>query len=218
MVSVDVKDLTGASKGTVELPETWFAGKVNIPVMHLVVTAQLAAARQGTHKTKTRAEVSGGGRKPFRQKGTGRARAGSTRGPIWIGGGHANARVPSDHSIRVNKKVKRAALISALTDRASNELITVVRDLKLAEPKTKQAVAALSALGLEGKVLLVLADRDAATERSFANIPNVHLLIVDQLNTHDILNSDVMVIDEAVIDLIGTGRRAGSPSNTEDAA
>lgn len=212
--TIDVKDLTGGTVGSVELPEAWFDGTVNVPVMHQVVTAQLAAARQGTHKTKTRGEVRGGGRKPWRQKGTGRARQGSSRSPQWMGGGVAHGRVPKDWSIRVNKKVKRAALRSALTDRAANELITVVRSLGFEAPRTKDATAALAALGLDGKVLVVLADRDQATELSFRNLPTVHTLVVDQLNTHDVLVSDHLLFDEDALELIGTGRRRGDVETT----
>ncbi|MEX2549865.1 MAG: 50S ribosomal protein L4 [Nitriliruptoraceae bacterium] len=217
--NVDVKDLTGASVGSVDLPAAWFEGDVNVAVMHQVVTAQLAAARQGTHKTKTRAEVRGGGTKPWRQKGTGRARQGSIRSPQWVGGGVAHGRVPKDWSVRVNKKVKRVALRSALTDRAENDLVTVVRGLTFDTPRTKDAVAALTALGVEGKVLVVLADRDDATVRSFRNLPHVHTLVVDQLNTHDIVVSDHVVFDEDALDLIGTGqRRANAATATEEVA
>jgi large subunit ribosomal protein L4 len=220
--SIDVLDLTGSKVDTVELPTGWFEGEVNVPVMHQVVTAQLAAARQGTHKTKTRAEVAGGGRKPWRQKGTGRARQGSIRAPQWVGGGVAHGRTPKDWSVRVNKKVKRAALRSALTDRANNEAVTVVRDLAFAAPRTKDAVAALAAVGVTGKALVVLADWDDATVRSFRNLPDVHTIVVDQLNTHDVLVSDVVIFDEAALELIGTGRRRGqaeaTAATTEEAA
>lgn len=207
--TIDIQDLTGKKVGSVELSEEWFGGPVNVAVMHQVVTAQLAAARQGTHKTKTRGEVRGGGGKPWRQKGTGRARQGSTRSPQWVGGGVAHGRVPKDWSVRVNKKVKRAALRSALSDRADNQLVSVVRGLAFEAPRTKDAVAALAALGLEGKVLVVLAERDEATVRSFRNLPEVHTLVVDQLNTHDVLVSDVVLFDEDALALIGTGRRRG---------
>lgn len=222
MASIDVLDLTGSKVGTVDLPAAWFEGEVNVPVMHQVVTAQLAAARQGTHKTKSRAEAAGGGRKPWRQKGTGRARQGSIRAPQWIGGGVAHGRTPKDWSVRVNKKVKRAALRSALTDRANNQAVTVVRDLAFEVPRTKDAVAALAAVGVTGKALVVLADRDDATVRSFRNLPDVHTIVVDQLNTHDVLVSDVVVFDEAALELIGTGRRRGqaeaTAATTEEAA
>src|SRR5690625_1476881 len=163
MTKLDVKDLAGNKVGSVELSPDWFDGPINGPVMHQVVTAQLLTARQGSHKTKTRGEVRGGGRKPWRQKGTGRARHGSIRAPQWAGGGVAHGRSNKDWSVRVNKKVKRAALRSALTDRAQNEKITVVRDLQFNEPKTREAVAALDALGhADHKVLIVLADRHDA--------------------------------------------------------
>jgi large subunit ribosomal protein L4 len=213
MTSVDLYNVEGASVGTVELPDEWFNGTVSIHVMHEVVTAQLAAARQGTHKTKTRGEVAGGGRKPFRQKGTGRARQGSIRSPQWVGGGVAHGRTPKDWSKRVNKKVKRAALRSALTDRAQSEAVTVVRDLAFPAPRTKDARATLDALGQAGrKVLVVLADRDDATFKSFRNLVGVHTLVVDQLNTYDVLRHDTVVFDEAALDLIGTGRRASTAS------
>ena len=222
MTSVDVKNLKGESQGSIDLPAAWFEGDVNTHVMHLVVTAQQAAARQGTHKTKTRGEVRGGGAKPWRQKGTGRARQGSIRSPQFVGGGVAHGRTPSDWSKRVNKKVKRVALRSALTDRANGGNVTVVRDLAFDAPRTKDAIAALGALGhADLHVLVVLADKHDATIRSFRNLPEVHLLTVDQLNTYDVLRSDVVVIDEAALDLIGTGRRAsdttaGSSSTLPD--
>ncbi len=218
MASIDVVNLKGESQGSVELPSQWFEGEVNVPVMHQVVTAQLAAARQGTHKTKTRGEVAGGGRKPFRQKGTGRARQGSIRSPQWVGGGVAHGRTPSDWSKRVNKKVKKVALRSALTDRLNGGNVVVVRDLAFQAPKTKDAVAAVAALGHEGKkVLVVLSDKHDATLKSFRNLPEVHTLTVDQLNTYDVLKSDVVLFDEAALELIGTGKRASTPSQEVDA-
>ncbi len=216
--TVDVKDLQGSTVGSIDLPEAWFSGDVNVPVMHQVVTAQLAAARQGTHKTKTRAEVAGGGAKPFRQKGTGRARQGSIRAPQWVGGGTAHGRTPSNWALRVNKKVKRAALRSALTDRANLAAVTVVRDLAFEAPKTRDAVAALGALGHGEvrRVLVVLGDLHQPTLRSFRNLPHVHTLTVDQLNTYDVLRSDVVVFDEAALELIGTGRRTSTPVAGDD--
>lgn len=217
MGRVEVKSPSGSAGRSVELPPEIFEQQVNIPLIHQVVVGQQAAGRQGTHSTKTRGEVRGGGRKPYRQKGTGRARQGSIRAPQWVGGGVAHGRVPKDWSVRVNKKVKRAALRSALTDRANSEAVTVVRDLAFDAPKTKDAVAALGALGhADKKVLVVLSDADQATIRSFRNLPTVHTLVVDQLNTHDVLNSDVVVFDEAALDLIGTGRRGSATDNTEE--
>jgi len=206
--SVDVVDRAGAKVGTVALPDQWFATDVNIPAMHQVVTAQLAAARQGTHKTKTRAEVSGGGRKPWNQKGSGRARQGSIRSPQWVGGGVAHGRTPKDWSVRVNKKLRKVALASALSDRAANTRVAVVRDLTFAEPKTRDAAALLGSLAQTGRVLIVLGALDQATMKSFRNITGVHTLVVDQLNTHDVLVSDYVVFDEAALALIGTGRRS----------
>jgi large subunit ribosomal protein L4 len=207
--TVDVVDLSGKKVGSVDLPAEWFAGEVNIPVMHQVVTAQLAAARQGTHKTKTRAEVSGGGRKPWKQKGTGRARQGSTRSPQWVGGGVSHGRVPKDWSQRVNRKMRRSALRSALTDRLAGGNIVVVDRFAFGAPSTKDAVAALTALEAGPNVLLVLADFDEAAVLSVRNLGSVHTLLVDQLNTHDVLLSDTVVIEQAAIDLIGTGTRSG---------
>jgi large subunit ribosomal protein L4 len=213
--TADVYNLQGDTVGSVDLPAEWFDGKVNVAVMHEVVTAQLAAARQGTHKTKTRGEVRGGGRKPWRQKGTGRARQGSIRSPQWVGGGVAHGRVPKDWSKRVNKKVKRAALRSALTDRAQSGDVRVVRDLAFDTPRTRDAVAALTALGQADRpTLVVLADMDQATVKSFRNLQGVHTIVVDQLNTYDVVRHHGLVIDEAALALIGTGRRASTATDT----
>jgi large subunit ribosomal protein L4 len=221
----DLYNIEGETVGTVDLPAEWFEGKVNVGLMHEVVTAQLAAARQGTHKTKTRGEVRGGGRKPWRQKGTGRARQGSIRAPQWVGGGKAHGRVPTDWSKRVNKKVKRAALRSALTDRAQSDAVRVVRDLAFEAPRTRDAKAALTALEHgDHSVLVVLGTWDAATVKSFRNLPRVHTIVVDQLNTYDVLRHEALVIDEAALALIGTGRRVGDAekqdvqNEVEDAA
>lgn len=221
--SVDVKNLQGATVGSVELPAAWFSAEIRPHVMHLVVTAQLAAKRQGTHATKTRGEVAGGGAKPWRQKGTGRARHGSIRAPQWVGGGAAHGPKPRSYGKRINKKVKRAALASALSDRAAEGNVTVVRDLAFSAPRTKDAVAALAALGHgDHKILVVLADVDSATIKSFRNLPRVHTLVVDQLNTYDVLDSDVVVLDERALDLIGTGQRhdganrASEPDGRDD--
>ena len=212
----DLFNLKGETVGSVDLPAEWFDGKVNVGLMHEVVTAQLAAARQGTHKTKTRGEVRGGGAKPWRQKGTGRARQGSIRAPQWVGGGKAHGRTPSDWSKRVNKKVKRAALRSALTDRAQGGDVRVVQDLAFEAPRTKDATAALAALGTDTRsTLVVLADWDPATVKSFRNLPRVHTIVVDQLNTYDVVRHESLLIDEAALALIGTGRRLGDAEAKE---
>ena len=207
--TVDVRDVAGKKVGTVDLPAEWFGGEVNVPLMHQVVTAQQAAARQGTHKTKTRAEVSGGGRKPWKQKGTGRARQGSTRAPQWVGGGVSHGRTPSDWRQRINRRMRRGALRSALADRLAAERLVVVDRFTFDAPRTKDALAALAALGAEGSVLLVLADFDGNAVLSVRNLQQVHTLLVDQLNTRDVLVSDVVLIERDAIDLIGTGRRSG---------
>ncbi|MDQ3932021.1 MAG: 50S ribosomal protein L4 [Actinomycetota bacterium] len=217
---VGVLNLDGEQVGSLELPREWFGGPINVPVMHQVVTAQLAAARNDTAKTKGRGEVRGGSRKPWRQKGTGRARHGSIRAPQWAGGGVAHGRSgEQDHRKRVNKKMKRLALRSALSDRARDGHVSVVRELVFDQPRTKDAIGALAALGHEdAKVLVVLADRHLATWKSFRNLSAVHVLTVDQLNTYDVLLSDVVVFDEAAIPLIGTGRRASAPASSSPAA
>ena len=184
MAKVDVVDARGKKSGSVDLPDDIFGVQVNVPVMHRVVRAQLAAARAGTHSTKTRAEVRGGGRKPWRQKGTGRARQGSIRAPQWTGGGVVFGPKPRDHDLRVNKKEKALALRSALTDRRSGGNLKVLDGLDFDEPKTAEAVALLQALGIDGRKLLLVVDGlEEAAIKSFRNLPTVHLLTFDQLNT-----------------------------------
>ena len=209
MPSVDVRNTGGGTTGKVDLDEAIFGIEPNVPVMHQVVTAQLAAARGGNSKVKSRGEVRGGGRKPWRQKGTGRARQGSIRSPQWVGGGVAHGPTGQEnYTKRVNKKLKRLALRSALSDRTASGDLVVLDGFGIDTPKTATARAALQALGLaDKKVLLVLAGFDEAVVKSYRNLPTVHLLTVDQLNTYDILASDVVVIDRAALDHIGTGRR-----------
>jgi len=193
MASVTVKTASGADAGTVDLDEEIFGIEPNVPVMHQVVTAQLAARRAGTQSTKTRAEVRGGGAKPWKQKGTGRARAGSTRSPIWIGGGVAHAPKPRSYAQRTPKKMIRLALRSALSDRAAEGNVHVVAEWGFEAPSTKGAIAALAALGAEGRVLVVLSRDDVVAHKSFRNLPNVHVLEVGELNTYDVLVSDCVV-------------------------
>lgn len=196
MASVTIKTQSGGDAGSADLVDDVFGVEPNIPVMHQVVTAQLAAKRQGTHSTKTRAEVRGGGAKPWRQKGTGRARAGSSTSPIWRGGGIAHGPKPRDYSQKTPKKMVRLALRSALSDRAAEGKVIVVDAWNFDTPKTKDAVAALSAIGAEGKVLVVLGDTDEAAYKSFRNLTDVHCLHVGELNTYDVLDSDVVVFTE----------------------
>jgi large subunit ribosomal protein L4 len=217
---VDVYDAEGAAADTVELDPALFEAPVNVPVLHQVVTAQLAAARSGTAKTKSRGEVRGGGAKPWRQKGTGRARQGSIRAPQWAGGGVAHGPTgQQNHRKRVNKKVKRLALASALSDRAGSGDVRVIRDFGLAEPRTRDAVALLDRLELGGRtVLVVLADRDDAIARSFRNLAYAHVLTAGQLNVHDLLTHDVVLFAEAALERIGGGRKATASTATDTAA
>ena len=209
MTSVNVVSPAGEQTGSVELPEAIFNAKVNVPLMHQVVVAQRAAARQGTHATKTRGMVRGGGRKPYRQKGTGRARQGSTRAPQFTGGGVVHGPQPRDYSQRTPKKMKAAALRGALSDRAANDRVYVVTNFVEGDvPKTKDALAVLNAVtdGAERNVLVVTAHDDEITWKSLRNLPFVHLLAEDQLNTYDVLVSDHVVFTEAALSaFIGRG-------------
>ena len=193
MSKVDIKKSDGGKSGTVVLDEDIFGIEPNVAVMHQVVNAQLATKRSGTHSTKTRAEVRGGGAKPWKQKGTGRARAGSSRIPHWRGGGIALGPKPRDYSQRTPKKMKRLALRSALSDRASSNSVYVVDAWEFETPSTKAAKTALEAIGAEGKALIVTDLQDENTEKSFRNLSNVNVLSSDQLNVFDILVSDSIV-------------------------
>jgi len=197
--TIDVLDADGTKTGTVDLPEEIFGAKVNVPLIHQVVVAQLAAKRQGTHKTKTRGEVSGGGKKPYRQKGTGRARQGSIRAPQFTGGGVVHGPVPRDYSQRTPKKMKAAALRGALSDRARHGRVHVVSRLIDGDtPKTKVALAALRKITQARTVLVVVDENDEVTWLSLRNVPEVHLLDAGQLNTYDVLcNDDVVFTREA---------------------
>ena len=211
MVAVDVKDLTGAKKGTVDLDPQTFGLDPNVAVMHQVVTAQLAARRSGTQSTKTRAEVRGGGAKPWRQKGTGRARHGSIRSPQWRGGGVALGPKPRDYSQKTPKKMVRLALKSALSDRAASDRVVVVDEWNFELPKTKTAVATLDALDVEGRVLIVVNQNDSNTWKSFANLDRVHVISPGELNAYDVLVSDWVVFAKSTLP------DAASPEISEDA-
>jgi large subunit ribosomal protein L4 len=216
MASVDVLNVSGKKVGSVELPDEVFGVQVNVPVMHRVVRAQLAAARAGTHSTKTRAEVRGGGKKPWRQKGTGRARQGSTRAPQWTGGGVVFGPTPRDHALRVNKKEKALALRSALTDRRAGGNLLVLDALDFEAPRTKLAAELLDALDLAGrKVLLVVDGLEEAAMKSFRNLPEVHLLTFDQLNTYDVLASDVVAFTRDSLDAF-LGRSAPAEGEEQE--
>ena len=193
MSKVDIVKSDGAKAGSVDLDDSIFGIEPNIPVMHQVVNGQLAAKRSGTHNTKTRAEVRGGGAKPWKQKGTGRARAGSSRMPHWRGGGVAMGPKPRDYSQKTPKKMKRLALFSALSDRAASDNILIVDSWDFETPSTKAAQNALKAIGATGKILLVINADDANTQKSFRNLEDVHVLPIGQLNVFDILVSDVVI-------------------------
>lgn len=201
--TIDVLDASGAKAGTVDLPEDVFGAKVNVPLIHQVVVAQLAARRQGTHKAKTRGEVSGGGKKPYRQKGTGRARQGSTRAPQFTGGGVVHGPVPRDYAQRTPKKMKVAALRGALSDRAGGGRVYVVSSLVTGEtPKTKAALEALRKITQSARVLVVVDADDELTWMSLRNAPEVHLLDAGQLNTYDVLVHDDVVFTQEAYDQV----------------
>ena len=199
MAQVTIKQRAGGDAGTVELDDAIFGIEPNAAVMHQVVTAQLAARRSGTQSTKTRAEVRGGGAKPWKQKGTGRARQGSIRSPQWVGGGVALGPKPRSYAQRTPKKMVRLALRSALSDRASEGKVIVVDDWGFDTPRTKDAIAALAAIGATGKVLLVLDGDDITAWKSFRNIGDVHILETGQLNAYDVLVSDVVVFTRSTL-------------------
>jgi large subunit ribosomal protein L4 len=208
MATVDVRDIKGEVVARRELPADMFEAEVRGALMHTVVRAGMAAQRAGTHSAKTRGEVSGGGRKPWRQKGTGRARQGSTRAPQWTGGGAAHGPKPRDHSIRINKKMKKAALRSALSDAAQTGKLAVVQGLAFDAPRTKDAVTLLEALALEGRVLLVVSAPDEALEKSFRNLPDVKIDYPGNLSTFDVLYADRVVFTTEALDVL-SGRAAG---------
>jgi large subunit ribosomal protein L4 len=204
----------------VQLPAEIFDVEPNIPLIHQVVVAQQAAARQGTHATKTRGDVRGGGKKPYRQKGTGRARQGSTRAPQFAGGGTVHGPQPRDYDQRTPKKMKAAALRGALSDRARAGRVHVVEALvEGTTPSTKAAVAAINELTGNRRQLVVLERDDAVTWLSLRNVPSVHLIAVDQLNTYDVLLSDDVVFTKAAYDAFvsgrATSRAAGKAGNEE---
>jgi large subunit ribosomal protein L4 len=215
MASLDIVKPGGGRGGSVELPDEIFDVAENKPLMHQVVVAQLAAARQGTHKTKTRGEVSGGGSKPYRQKGTGRARQGSTRAPHYAGGGIVHGPVPRNYAQKTPKKMKAAALRGALSDRARNGRVHVLSEIVSGDaPSTKAARVAVGAVSEATRVLVVVARGDELGWRSLRNLPNVHVIAPDQLNTYDVLVCDDVVFTAEALEtfLAGPprGRRAGN--------
>jgi len=197
MATLKLTTTAGKSSGDVELDDSLFGVQPHIPVMHQVVTAQLAARRAGTQSTKTRAEVRGGGAKPWRQKGTGKARQGSIRSPQWRGGGVALGPKPRSYKQRTPKKMIRLALASALSDRLASEKVIVLKDWGIDTPSTKSAVEVLNKLDVDGRILVVLTREDEATWKSLRNLQNVHALVTQELNAYDVLVSDWIVFTEA---------------------
>jgi large subunit ribosomal protein L4 len=220
--SVTRRSVTGQDLGQVDLEPTIFGLEPNRAVLHQVVTAQLAAARAGTQSTKTRAEVRGGGAKPFRQKGTGRARQGSTRSPQWVGGGVALGPKPRSYAQKTPKKMVKLALHSALSDRAARGRVGLVDAWTFEVPRTKDAIAALDALGFGGRVLLVLGDADGFAERSVANLPDIQTVTGGELNAYDVLVNDWVVFTDETLPGSATGLPAaeadgGAPGADADA-
>jgi large subunit ribosomal protein L4 len=210
MATIDVLDAAGSASGSVDLPAELFDVQTNVPLIHQVVVAQLAAARQGTHSTKTRGEVSGGGRKPYKQKGTGRARQGSTRAPQFTGGGVVHGPTPRDYAQRTPKKMKAAALRGALSDRARHGRVHVVSSLVTAtSPSTKSAVAVLAKVTDRRRVLVIVERDDEVSWKSLRNVERVHLLVADQLNTYDVLCSDDVVFTSGALQAFIAGPASG---------
>ena len=212
-LKAQVIDGTGKSTGNRDLPEEIFGGTVNVPLMHQVVTAQLAEARSGTASTKTRSEVRGGGKKPWRQKGTGRARHGSIRSPIWVGGGVVFGPHPRSYSVKVNKKMRAAALRSALADKANDGAVWVIDGFS--EAKTKAAAAALKAAGIEGRVLIVLDPEDETSQtidRAFRNLDKAAFTLVGSLGTYDVLVAEALVFTASSFDRFTNKTQEGAAS------
>jgi large subunit ribosomal protein L4 len=223
MTSVEIRKPEGGTDGSVELPADVFDVTENKPLMHQVVVAQLAAARQGTHKAKSRGEVRGGGKKPYRQKGTGRARQGSTRAPQFAGGGVVHGPVPRDYAQKTPKKMKQAALRGALSDRARNGRVHVLAGIVSGEtPSTKTARTAIAALSERPRVLVVVGREDEVGWRSLRNLPTVHVIAPDQLNTYDVLvNDDVIFTADALDSFLAgpaRGRSARAIARSSEAA
>jgi large subunit ribosomal protein L4 len=202
MAKVSVYNMEGKEVGTVELNDAVFGAKVNEHLVHMAVLQQLADNRQGTQKAKTRSEVSGGGRKPWRQKGTGHARQGSIRAPQWKGGGVVFAPVPRDYSFKLNKKEKRAALKSVLTDKVQSGKLVVLDELKMDEFKTKKMQAVLTNLKVSDKALVVIAERDEKVVKSAANLPFVQTALPNTINVYDILKAGTLVVTKDAVNKI----------------
>ena len=213
MAELSTRQADGTNGRSITLDDATFGVQPNVPLMHQVVTAQLAAARAGTQSTKTRSEVSGGGAKPFKQKGTGRSRQGTTRAPHWTGGGVALGPKPRSYRQRTPKKMIRAALRSALSDRFAGGKVVVLQDgFGFTEAKTREAVALLTALGLDGKVLVVVSRDDESAVRAFRNLQGIQLVLNEELNAYDVLCNDWVLFTEATLP------KAHEPKRSEEQA
>jgi len=208
MAKIAVQDTSGKKLSERELPADIFGAEVNVGLMHQVVVAGMASIRSGTHATKTRGMVSGGGRKPWRQKGTGRARQGSIRSPQWRGGGVAHGPQPREHDQRTTKKMKRGALRSAMTDALQSGKLAVVDGLSFDEPRTKAAAGLIDALELTGKVLVVLHQPDEVVEKSFRNLPYVRVSYARSLGVYEVIAADRVLLTGAALDLL-EGKEVG---------
>jgi len=215
MSTIDILSPAGDKTGTVELPEEIFGAKVSVPLIHQVVVAQLAAARQGTHKTKRRGEVRGGGKKPYRQKGTGRARQGSTRAPQFAGGVVVHGPQPRDYSQRTPKKMKVAALRGALSDRATHSRIHVVTGVVEGDVSTKAAKTLFGKISERKNLLLVVERSDEAAWLSARNLPQVHILEPGQLNTYDVIVSDDVVFTQAALESFVSGPQTAETEGSD---
>jgi large subunit ribosomal protein L4 len=198
----DIKNLKGKKAGSAELDETIFAIEPNVHVMHQVVRAQMAEVRQGTHSTKTRGEVRGGGRKPYRQKGTGRARQGTIRAPHYRGGGVVFGPHPKSYAMKVNKREVKLALRSALAAKLAAEMLVIIENAEFEKPSTKAAIEVLTALKIEGRVTIVVADDDVNAFLSFRNIPTVRIIPVSEVNTYDLIDNKTLVLTKAALSRI----------------
>jgi large subunit ribosomal protein L4 len=217
MATLKLTTAAGKASGDVDVDDAYFDVQPNVPVMHQVVTAQLAARRSGTQSTKTRAEVRGGGAKPWRQKGTGRARQGSIRAPHWRGGGVTHAPKPRSYKQRTPKKMIRLALASALSDRRADDKVIVLDSWGIDAPSTKAALEVLGKLGVDGRVLVVLSrdENDVAVWKSLRNLQHVHALTAGELNAYDVLVSDWVIFTQASLPATRTAERAAAQGSED---
>jgi large subunit ribosomal protein L4 len=200
MATVEIKNMSGKKVGEAALPDTVFAIQPNTHVVHQVVRSQMAARRSGTHSTKTRSEVRGGGAKPYRQKGTGRARAGTSRSPLWTGGGVVFGPHPRSYAFKVPNKVVKLAMRSVLSAKAADGMLRVVDSFDLAEPSTKKAVAALAALGIDGRVTVVVGSDDANAIKSLRNVERVRVITASEANTYDLVDNRYVLLTKPALE------------------